>query len=125
MLSLAWVRVGRGKKPLEPQLSLKVCRTFWSRGRGFLLSPQPPLDRGLLFWYPRASRMETSIHMIGVPFPLAVIWLDKNRRVVDRKIARPWQFALVPQKAAQYIIECHPERLGDFAEGELIDFLVT
>lgn len=125
MRSPAWVRVWRGKKPLEPQLSLKVCRTFWARGRGFLFSPPPRLDQGLLFWYHWASRMDTSIHMIGVPFPLAVIWLDENRRVVDRKIARPWQFALVPQKAAQYVIECHPERLDDFAEGELIDFLLT
>jgi uncharacterized membrane protein (UPF0127 family) len=124
MRSLAWVRVGRDQKPLDPPLSLKVCRTFWARGRGFLLSSPPSADWGLLFWYPQASRLETSIHMIGVSFPLAVIWLDEHRRVVDRKIARPWQFVLVPQKAAQYVIECHPERFDDFTDGELIDFLV-
>jgi uncharacterized membrane protein (UPF0127 family) len=125
MHSTAWVKVGRGQKPFNPPLSLKVCRTFWSRGRGFLLSPPPSLDRGLLFWYPQASRLETSLHMIGVSFKLAVIWLDEHRQVVDRKIAHPWQFALVPQKAAQYVIECHPDRFDDFAEGELIDFLVA
>jgi uncharacterized membrane protein (UPF0127 family) len=61
--------------------------------------------------------------MLGVSFSLAVIWLDEKRRVVDRKLARPWQVALVPQKAAQYIIECHPTRLDDFHEGEIIDFI--
>lgn len=124
MRSPDWVRVGREREPLEPPLSLKVCRTFWSRGRGYLFLPPPSSSVGLLFWYPQASRLGSSIHMLGVSFPLAVIWLDENRRVVDRKIARPWQIALIPQRAAQFIIECHPQRLDDFSEGELIDFLV-
>ncbi|PWH17811.1 MAG: hypothetical protein DDG59_07385 [Anaerolineae bacterium] len=123
MASISWIRVGRAQKPFEPPLSLRVCRTFWSRGRGFLFSPPPPPDQGLLFWYSRPSRWDTAIHMLGVSFSLAVIWLDEKRRVVDRKLARPWQVALVPQKAAQYIIECHPTRLDDFHEGEIIDFI--
>jgi len=61
--------------------------------------------------------------MIGVPFCLAVIWLDSERRVVDRRIARPWQIALVPKKAAQYIIECHPQRIEEFSEGHAFEFL--
>lgn len=119
----AWVKVGHSQKPLNPPLSLRVCRTFGSRLRGFLFSPPPSLDKGLLFCYSRASRFDTGIHMLGVPFPLAVIWLDKGQTVIDKRIARPWQLAIIPKHAAQYVIECHPKRLKDFLEGERVDFL--
>ncbi len=119
----AWIEVGYGQKPLNPPLSLRVCRTFASRLRGFLFSPPPSLDQGLLFCYPRASRLDTGIHMLGVPFPLGVIWLDERQTVIDKRIARPWQIALIPKQAASYVIECHPQRLNDFFEGQRVDFL--
>jgi uncharacterized membrane protein (UPF0127 family) len=117
------IKVGRKQQPIDPPLALKICRTFSSRLRGFLFSPPPTLQSGLLFCYSRQSRVDTAIHMVGVPFPLAVIWLDSNRRVVDKRIAQPWQLAIVPSRAAQYVIECHPQREGDFFLGETIDFL--
>lgn len=118
-----WVKVGRDHKLLDPPLSLRVCRTFGSRLKGFLLSSPPPPERGLLFWYSRPSRMDTAIHMLGVPFPLAVIWLDEHRIVVDKRVARPWQPAIVPERAAQYVIECHPQRFNDFVLGQRYEFL--
>ncbi len=118
-----WVKISKNQTALEPPLSLRVCRNFGSRLRGFLFSPPPSYDQGLLFWYPRPSRLDTAIHMIGVPFPLAVIWLDQDCCVVDKRLARAWQIALIPKKAAQYIIECHPNRLKEFLEGDVIAFV--
>ncbi|MCX8061918.1 MAG: DUF192 domain-containing protein [Anaerolineales bacterium] len=118
-----WVQVRSAQKPIDPPLFLKVCGTFSSRLRGFLFSPPPSFDRGLLFWYSRPSRWDSGIHMLGVPFPLAAIWLDDQRVVIDRRIAHPWQIALIPQKEAQYVIECHPQRLKDFPIGLTLDFL--
>ncbi|GAB4475104.1 MAG: hypothetical protein Kow0088_11670 [Anaerolineales bacterium] len=123
MSAATWVKIGRNHTPLDPPLALKVCRTFSSRLRGFLFSSSPTPELGLLFWYSHPSRFDTAIHMIGVPFSLAVIWLDDNRKVIDKRIAQPWQFAIIPKSAAQYVIECHPQRECEFVIGEIIDFL--
>jgi len=32
--------------------------------------------------------------------------------------ARPWVDFLMPQKAAQYVLEIHPDRLDEFALGD-------
>ncbi|MCS6908748.1 MAG: DUF192 domain-containing protein [Anaerolineales bacterium] len=118
-----WVKLGRNRQPLDPPLSLRVCRSFVMRLRGYLFSAPPTFEQGLLFWYLRPGRWNTAIHMIGVPFPLAVIWLNEAQLIVDKRMALPWQVALVPKRAAQYVIECHPQRLIDFSEGEKLDFL--
>lgn len=118
-----WLQVSFAQKPMDPPLWLKVCRTFVSRLRGFLFSAPPSFERGLLFYFSRASRWDSGIHMLGVPFPLAVIWLDSEQVVVDKRIARPGQIALIPRLPAQYVIECHPQRLNDFPVGISIDFL--
>lgn len=119
----AWVKVGHNQKLLDPPLSLRICSTFGSRLRGFLFTSPPSLGEGLLFEYAYPSRIDTAIHMVGVPFPLAAIWLNSQQRVVDKRIAYPWQIAIIPKQAARYVVECHPQRLDQFIEGERYDFL--
>lgn len=108
---------------LQQPLKLKVCNTFMSRLRGFLFSKAPQLGDGLLFCFDRASRLNSAIHMIGVPFPLGVLWLDEKKTVVDKCRARPWGFAFIPKKPAKYVIECSTERLTEFQIGDILQFI--
>ncbi|MFZ5810181.1 MAG: DUF192 domain-containing protein [Chloroflexota bacterium] len=118
IISYSWVAVSIQGKPPSPALILRVCQTFTSRLRGYLFSKPPEIERGLLFCYERESRLDAAIHMLGVPFPLGVIWLDKNQRVVDKIRALPWKIAYLPTAGSMYIIECHPHRLSDFEIGD-------
>lgn len=80
---------------------------------------------GLLLVERRASRSATSIHMFFVPFPIAVIWLDGDFRVVDKVLARPWRPFYAPREAAQYTLEATPELLDEVSEGDVLEFRVV
>jgi uncharacterized membrane protein (UPF0127 family) len=60
--------------------------------------------------------------MLFVFFPIAVFWLDAERRVVDKTIAKPFRPYYAPKQAAQYFIECSPELLGRVEVGDQIEF---
>lgn len=66
------------------------------------------VNEGLLLVQARNGRLESAIHMLFVPFPLAIFWLDEELRVVDKVLARPWRLAYFPKVAARYVLELHP-----------------
>ena len=80
-------------------------------------------DEGLVLVEKRESRMDTSIHMFFVWTDLAVIWLNAERQVVDVVLARAWHPFYAPAKPAQYTIEVHPDRVGEFRVGDVVEFL--
>lgn len=110
-------------RAIQQPLKLRVCNTFLSRLRGYLFSKAPQAGDGLLFCFDQASRINSAIHMIGVPFPLGVIWLDEKNTVVDLCRARPWGLAFIPKKPALYVIECSIERLTEFQIGDILQFI--
>ncbi len=73
---------------------------------------------GLLLVEPRASRMNSSIHMLFMRFPIAVIWLDGDLRVVDTVLARPWRPVYLPARPARYTLEAAPPLLECVAVGD-------
>lgn len=65
--------------------------------------------------------MDAGIHMLFVPFDLAVFWIDSRMEVVDSVLARSWHPAYLPSKPSQYVLEVHPSlheayRVGDSVE---------
>ena len=70
---------------------------------GVLLVMPPRLGLSLFF----------SIHMFGVPFELAAAWLDKERNVLDLKLAKPGRmyFPSGIFTDTRYILEVHPDHL--------------
>lgn len=62
-------------------------------------------DEGLVIVEPIAGIVNTSIHMMFVYTPLAVFWLDKDFKVVDKVIARPWASYYGSKRPAMYVLE--------------------
>lgn len=108
--------------PFTDPLVLMVCNTFFSRFRGYMLKDKIRTSEGLLFVESYQSRLNASIHMFFMKFRLGVVWLDTEKRVVDKKYARPWRPYYAPRTQALYIIEAHPDRLADFSIGDQVDF---
>jgi uncharacterized protein len=100
----------------------KWCQNFWCHFKGLMLRPSLPEDEGLLFVYGRESIMDTAIHMFFCFFPIAAVWLDQDRRVVDAKLAKPWRPWYAPKKRAQYIIEARPGLLDRVKIGDQLTF---
>lgn len=109
-------------RPFHEPLILNVCDTFFSRLRGYMLKNRVSRNEGLLFVGSNETVANSAIHMFFMRFNIAVIWLDTERRVVDRKIAKVWRPYYAPRAAALFIIETHPDRLYDFEIGDKMEF---
>jgi len=96
------------------------CDSFSSRLRGLTFhAPLLPYE-GILLVQNRESRLDTSIHMLGVFFDLAVFWINANYEVVDLKLARSWRLAYFPAAPAQYILEIDARYLDAFKIGDRV-----
>ena len=110
----------------QPDLSparVKYCDSFMCRLRGLMFRQRLDLDDGLLLVQgKRDSRIDTSIHMLFVPFDLTVVWINTDLTVVDKIIAKAWRPAYAPAKPACYILEIHPDRWEDYQIGDKVEF---
>ena len=110
----------------QPELTparVKYCDSFMCRLRGLMFREHLDPDDGLLLVQGgRDSRIDSSIHMLFVPFDLNVVWINTNMTVVDKIIAKAWRPAYVPAKPACYILEIHPNRWDDYQIGDKVEF---
>lgn len=99
------------------------CDSFFSRLRGLTFhAPLLPYE-GILLVQDRESRIDTSIHMLGVFFDLAVFWINANYEIVDVKLARSWRLAYFPAAPARYILELDSQYLDSFKVGDRVEIL--
>ena len=101
---------------------LRWCTSFGCRLRGLTLRRGLAPGEGLVLVERRESRLDSSIHMLFVFFPLAVLWLDNAGRVVDTQLARPWRPAVLPREPARYIVEAAPALLELVSIGDELEF---
>lgn len=110
----------------QPDLSparVKYCDSFVCRLRGLMFRSRLDPDEGLLLVQgARDSRVESSIHMLFVPFPLTVVWINTDMEVVDKVLAKAWRPAYFPAAPACYILEIHPGRWGNYQIGDTVEF---
>jgi uncharacterized membrane protein (UPF0127 family) len=101
---------------------IRVCRGFGGKFLGLMFRRSIATDEGALLVYDRPSKVETSIHMFFVPFPLGVFWLDSRGIVVDRVRALPWRPFYASGVPANYVLELHPMALNVLQIGDCVEF---
>jgi uncharacterized membrane protein (UPF0127 family) len=117
------IHVNNIDQPLPTPLEAIYCDSFMCRLRGLMFKSSLAADRGLMLVEGRDSRLDTAIHMLFVFMDLAVIWINSDKVVVDTVLARAWWPAYAPSQPARYILEIHPDRLGEFKIGDHIEFI--
>ena len=121
-MSAKW-RVLRNAASEEVVLErVRWCSSFWCHFRGLQLVSHLPENEGLLFVTDREGRTHTSIHMFFMMFSIGVVWMDKDGRVVDKKLAKPWRPAYTSSEPAQYYLEANPSILDQVQVGETLRF---
>ncbi len=108
------------KSTLVPRV--RRADSFVTRLRGLTFRRRLGEDEGLWLVGRRESRVDAAIHMFFVFFPIAVLWLDAQNRVVDKVLARPFRPFYAPGKPAIGILECRPEILDQVQIGDEIRF---
>lgn len=82
---------------------VELADTFWRRFRGLMLRGRFPRGKALLFRFKKPGRH--SIHMFFVRFPIDLVYLDSNFRVVEARAGlKPWRLHR-PKTVANYLIE--------------------
>ena len=80
----------------------KLCKNFLNKSIGLILHKKLK-DKGLIFIYKKEKKI--SLHMIFVFFPIDVLFLNKNKKVIDmKKNFKPFSF-YIAKKKAKYILE--------------------
>ena len=93
----------RRKKIIE---KTKNAKTFFQKFRGLMFESEKNFNYGLIFFLENESRINATIHMLFVFFQIDVVYLDKNKKVVDVvKNLQPFVLSCTPKKAAKYFIE--------------------
>jgi uncharacterized membrane protein (UPF0127 family) len=109
-------------RKIAGDLRIKYCDTFLTQLRGLTFRSALPREEGLLLAGKRDSRLDSSIHMLFVPFDLSVIWINAEQQVVDKVLARAWRPVYFPKQPAKFVLEIHPERWADFEIGDGVEF---
>ncbi len=82
------------------------------------VSPQ----QGLLIDEGQNSQINSAIHMLFMRFDITAVWINDSNEVVDVRLAKKWQPAILPAAPARYILETHVDRIHDFQPGDKLSF---
>ncbi|MDF1500763.1 MAG: DUF192 domain-containing protein [Anaerolineales bacterium] len=100
------------------------CSSSDSRRGGLLGRKALGREEGVLLKMPggrsgKAGFM-TSIHMLGMRFPIAAAWLDEEGVVVHSVLAKPWRPYYASSRRAWYVLEVHPNLLERIPVGKVL-----
>ncbi len=97
------------------------CSSSSSRREGLLSLDHLEREEGILMEMPESRRGKkgfiTSIHMLGMRFPICIAWFDDQGKVVHSIVAKPWGLYYGSPKRAWYVLEVHPESISDLGVG--------
>jgi hypothetical protein len=96
----------------------KICRSIASRAFGLMLRKKP--DYGMVFVF--ESERRADLHMFLVFFPIDVLFLDKDKKVVDiKKDFKPFTY-YSPKAKSWYVIELPVGVMKNTSIGDKISF---
>ncbi len=91
-----------GKKIIS---KTRFAQGFFGNMKGLVFEREENFDYALVFPLPYESRFGASVHMMFVFFPIDIVFLDAQKKVVDKATLRPWMINYTPRAAAKYFIE--------------------
>jgi len=78
-----------------------VCDSIFSQARGLMFRPRT-FRTPLLFIFKKSSKQ--AIHSCFVDGDFLAIWMN-NGKIVDKKIVKPWKFAVTPKEKFNLLLE--------------------
>ena len=85
--------------------NIRFAKSTLERTKGLMFEEKKKFNYALIFEFPIESKIGTSLHMLFVFFPIDVLFLDKNKSIVDKVTLQPFIPNYTPKKAAKYVIE--------------------
>jgi uncharacterized membrane protein (UPF0127 family) len=102
---------------------VKHCSNIFSNFKGLRFAKPLKNKQALILVAEKESVRETMIDMLFVFFQIDVLWLDKNKKVVDiRRSVKPFTFLIIPKRPAKYIIELKEGTTNNINLGDELKF---
>ena len=80
-----------------------ICKSFFSKAKGLMFKRQF-VDCGYVFEF--RKEIIGSIHMLFVFFPIDIVWLDKENRVIEiKENIKPFTPSIIPRNKCKSFIE--------------------
>ena len=117
-----WITVQNKTRGEQVLGRVRYCASFLCRLRGLTFRRSLGADEGLLLVGKRENRADTAIHMLFVFFPIAAVWLDKNGKIVDTMLVRPFRPFYAPRAPARDVLEGPPALLERVQIGDQLQF---
>ncbi len=102
--------------------NVRFAKNTLERTKGLMFEEKKNFNYALVFDFPAESRIGTSLHMLFVFFPIDVLFLDKNQKVVDKTTLEPFIPNYTPKKAAKYVIELPKGKAKKIKLGQKINW---
>jgi hypothetical protein len=97
-------------------MEYEICKSHWSVFRGLMFSRK----NNLIFVLDKERII--GLHMVFVFFPIDVLFLDKDKKIIEiKKNLKPFSF-YISKKKAKYVVEIAKNRKKDYKIGEKINF---
>lgn|GEM_PF-564324 len=91
-----------GKKLIS---KVKFANNTLERMKGLMFENEKKFDYALVFSFPKKGRVETSLHMMFVFFPITAVFLDENKIVTDVALLTPFTPNYTPKSPSKFVIE--------------------
>ena len=99
---------------------VEIADSLYKRALGLMF--RKTQEKPLVLELPYESRLNASIHCLFMRMPIDVLFLDEEKRVVDKATnVRPWTFNVTPRKAAKFVVE-FPAGDAEAEIGEQVDW---
>jgi uncharacterized membrane protein (UPF0127 family) len=108
---------------------IHVCVSSRARRQGLLGMRALGRGEGVLLVMPEGRRskagLATSIHTLGMRFPITVAWLSARGEIMHIVMARPWRPYFASPSPASCVLEVHPDHRSRLATGSVASWTVN
>lgn len=118
MLELLYNK-SRKNKVLE---KVRTANSAWKKFKGLMLEKPENFDFALVFPFLRNERVGASLHMLFVSFPICVLFLNSEKKVLEKAILQPWLLNFTPRQACRFVIEMPVQRAENVQVGDFLDW---
>jgi uncharacterized membrane protein (UPF0127 family) len=95
-------------------MDYKICRSWFSKAKGLMFSKK----KNLIFVFNKEKKI--GLHMFFVFFQIDILFLDKNKRIIEiKKNFRPFSFYTSKNKV-KYVVELTEK--NNYKIGNKFDF---
>lgn len=98
------------------------AKTTLERTKGLMFEDKKNFNYALVFEFPSESKVRSSLHMIFVFFSIDVLFLNKNKEIVDKITLNPFTPNYTPKKASKYVIELPKGKIKGIKLGQKADW---